>query len=251
MIEILNPDIKDIPRLRALWKEAFSDDNGYFDFFSALCFSPRHTLVLKEKGEILSALYILDCEYKNRKIGYIYAVATDEAHRGRGFASRLLKFSDGYLKAHGYSAAILRPASEKLFDYYKNLGYDTLLKKYRFEAAADGYSDITKISADEYARRRTAFLPLGAVLQPTVQLSLFESYAKFYMGDGFLLAAEERNGALYAAEFLGDCEKAPQIVAALGFEKGIFNTVGSSVPFALLKNFDLEVLPDYFGIALE
>ncbi len=251
MIEILNPDIKDLSRLISLWKEAFSDDSGYFDCFSALCFSPDHALVLKEKGGILSALYILDCEFKGKKLGYIYAVATYKAYRGQGLATRLLEFSDEYMKAHGYSAALLRPASDRLFGFYEKLGYDIILKKDRFEAAADGFSDIAKISAAEYARRRTEFLPLGAVLQPTVQLSLFESYANLYMGDGFLLAAEERNGTLYAAEFLGNREVAPAITAALGFEKGIFNTVGGSVPFALLKNFDLEELPDYFGIAFE
>ncbi len=249
MIEILNPEMKDIPRLRVLWKDAFSDEDSFLDRFFGAVFSPDHTLVLKNDGKIVSALYIIDCEFKGSKLGYIYAVATDKAHRSQGFATRLLEYSDRYMKSHGYSAVILRPASEELFGFYEGLGYNITLSKDRFEVAAEGICEINKISAEEYARIRRELAPDGAVLQSGAALGLLDG--NLYCGKGFLLAAEEKNDLLYAAEFLGDQKIPPAITASLGFRKALFNCVGNSIPFALLKNYNLTEIPNYFGLAIE
>jgi ribosomal protein S18 acetylase RimI-like enzyme len=249
MLEFLNPKLADIPRLRELWKEAFSDEDSFLDRFFGSVFDTDHALVLKEDGKIVSALYIIDCEFKGKKLGYIYSVATDKASRGQGFATKLLEHSDEYMKKCGYSAAILRPASSELFGFYEKLGYDITLRKDRVETVAEGFCEIEKISTEEYAEIRVKLAPDGAVLQISAVLDLMD--ADLYRGEGFLLAAEERTGALYAEEFLGNSEMVAAITAALGFERGYFNCVGNSLPFALLKNYSLTEIPDYFGLAIE
>ena len=249
MIEILNPEITEIPRLRELWKEAFSDEDGFLDLFFEKVFTPDHALVLKNDGKTVSALYIIDCEFSGQKIGYVYAVATDKAERGQGFATHLLEYSDKYMRSCGYSAALLRPANKKLFDFYINLGYDILLKKDQFEVEAEGICEIDKTDRKEFARKRRELAPKGAVLQDGSALALLED--KLDCGEGFLLVAEKRNTLLYAEEFLGDRKKAAAITAALGCRTGIFNSVGNARPFALLKNYNLSEIPTYFGIAVE
>lgn len=115
------------PQLVQLWKSSFGDSkefiNAFFDLFEA----EHHLHTLSLGSVVVSVLYALpftiSCNGKELPVAYIYAVATDEAFRGKGYMSHLMARVHTSLALNGFSAAILLPASTKLRDYYKQMGY--------------------------------------------------------------------------------------------------------------------------------
>ncbi len=252
MMEFTNPKFSDIPTLKILWQEAFCDGAEFSESFFSTAFSPDHAFCIKEGNKILSALYILDCSFEGEPIAYVYAVATAKSHRGQGLASKLMEFSESLLKNRGYKAAVLVPGEKGLFDFYKKLGYNTIIAADRFEAAAkEADFAISKIEKEEFCKLRREFLPEKAVLQEDVSLEYLAAYCSFYKGCDFLLAAYENADTLYAAELLGNRTRAEGIVYLLGCKKGSFKTTGENEPYALMKPFCNITVPKYFGLAFE
>ena len=50
---IENPVLQDVPALRALWKQAFSDTDSFLDSFFSLAFSPERAMVARQEGKIV------------------------------------------------------------------------------------------------------------------------------------------------------------------------------------------------------
>lgn len=251
---INNPSKEQIPSLRALWKEAFGDTDEFLDSFFGTAFSPDRAVCIEENNKILSALYIFDCLFEDKKIAYIYAVATSKQARGRGLCRKLLDYTHKLLKTQGYIGAILVPSDKGLFEMYEKLGYKTCCFTGEFEVLAQGCPvEINEIDKVEFAKLRREFLPEKPVIQEGENLDFLESFAKFYTGKDFLLASFEAEGTLIATEFLGNKEKASSIVCTLGLNKGKFRTQGMSRPFGMYYDFSegTHPTPEYFGLAFD
>ena len=59
-----HPNKEDIPALRALWKQAFSDTDEFLNIFFAYGFAEKRAMVIREEGQILSALYWFDIHWE-------------------------------------------------------------------------------------------------------------------------------------------------------------------------------------------
>jgi predicted acetyltransferase len=103
------PTTAQIPALRALWKEAFADEDVFLDIFFSASFSPERCRCLTVQDQLAAALYWMDCSAGEAKLAYIYAVATAKAYRGRGLCRALLEDTHAVLKRMGYAGAILVP----------------------------------------------------------------------------------------------------------------------------------------------
>lgn len=116
-----------IPQLRELWKKCFPDaDEGYLDFYFSKGFPHFDTFFLEQlPGQVASMLTVIPAQLTGYcgSFAYIYAVGTDPACQGRGFASELMQQVEQYLKQQGCQAAMLFPAEEKLYSFYERLGY--------------------------------------------------------------------------------------------------------------------------------
>lgn len=250
-MEIRFPCDSNIPGLRRLWKQAFGDTDDYLDLFFGTAFSPGRSLCAVEGDTVAAAMYWLDAEWGGKRIAYLYAVATDEAFRGRGLCRRLTEQTHRILKDRGYSGAILVPAEPGLFEMYAKMGYRTCATVTEWEVLAGEAMDLTELTAAEYAARRRAFLPSGAVIQEGETLDLLAGMGKFYAGDGVLLTAIRNGDSLWVPELLGDKAKGPGIVAALGAKTGKFRGPGKDIPFAMYCPFDDTPAPTYLGFALD
>ena len=238
--------------LFSLWKKVFSGEDAFWDAFANESFNSRQCLALFDRERPLSALYFFDCLYGGRRYAYIFALATDPAYRGRGFAGQLLQNSADLLCRQGFSGALLVPAEEKLFDFYRRLGYNTVLYNDRFEAtAANGFSDsFTALSAAEFSASRNAFLPEGGALHTDDLVSLFARYGKFARCGDALFAYHAEDGGIVCDELLGNRERAAELLAFLKVKTGLFKIQGNTLPYALAISFDGKGLPRYFGIDL-
>ena len=247
-----HPTTAQIPQLRSLWKEAFGDSDAFLDIFFQRAFSPRRCCCVTQSDTVVAALYWFDCQWQDKRLAYLYAVATAKAMRGQGLCRTLLKKTHSILQKTGYTGSILSPQSEALFAMYGKFGYRTcsFVQEFTCTAAGDPIP-LTEATPAEYAAARRRLLPHNSVLQEGVTLDFLSTYARLYTGPDLALAAYPNEGELFVCELLGAPQSAPRILAALGFPQGSFLTPGSQKPYTMYRAFtDDDSLPAYFGLAL-
>ncbi|MBQ9079848.1 MAG: GNAT family N-acetyltransferase [Clostridia bacterium] len=248
------PKQDSIPALRALWQESFGDTDTFLDTFYATAYAPKRCRCVYADGKVVAALYWFNCLHEGHRIAYIYAVATAMSHRGRGLCSALMHDTHQHLTDLGYAGAILVPGSDRLFDFYQRLGYNTSSYISAVKAQASDTSLVIRpIGKSEYAKLRRRYLPLGGVIQEDENLNFLETQAALYAGDGFVLAANTAKGELHGVELLGKTDAAGAIVSALGCSVGSFRTAGNERRFAMYIPLGDSTLapPNYFGLAFD
>ncbi len=115
--------IKEKKELQTLWQITFLEDSGVIENFFENVFPFVVTPVIKEKGEIVSSLFLLDCKIGEYKGKCVYCAMTKYAFRGKGYMKKLLDFSYDYCKENGFDFLFLVPAEKSLFDYYEKCGF--------------------------------------------------------------------------------------------------------------------------------
>ena len=234
------PDL--VPALRQLWKEAFGDTDSFLDKFYGIAFDPRRCLCAMADGAVAAMAYWFDCG----QYAYIYAVATAEQHRGKGISHALMAQIHEILTERGYDGCILVPGEESLRKFYATMGYENCGGVHEFDALAGDPLPLRKLEIPEYASLRRKYLPEGGVVQEGVNLDFLASWASFYAGENVLAAAVWEDGKLLVLDLLGDAEKAPGVVAALGAETGWFRSPGDT-PFAMHRPLNQNKPPKYFA----
>ena len=239
-------------QLKQLWQLAFGDGEEAIEAFFRTAYSPDRCLYLTEAGRVTAALYWLDCEYRGRKLAYLYAVATHPDHRGKGLCRTLMEKAHSLLAQRGYAAALLRPADTGLRRMYRNMGYKTATCISEFRCSAGEAIPLREVEPAEYARLRRALLPEDGVLQEGVSIAYLASYARLYAGDRFLLAAVKDGAELLGIELLGSRDAAPGILGALGCQKGSFRCPGCGIPFGMFLPLSPDAEePGYLGLVFD
>ena len=238
----------DIPGLRQLWKLAFGDTDAFLDSFFGTAYSPNRCHLLKVDDQVVAALYWFDCQCEDRKIAYIYAVATHPDFRGQGLCRRLMQESHHILAEQGYDAVMLVPQDAGLRKMYAAMGYRNATSVSEFTCEAGKPIALTEVDTDSYAALRRTFLPAGSVVQEGENLRFLSTYARFYRGEDCLLAVSGSQ----ILELLGSRENAPGIVTALGLKSGNFRTPGQDIPYAMFLGLTAKATaPNYFGFAFD
>ena len=248
-----HPGNMHIPRLVQLLKEAFGEYDGFWELFLDTAFLPDHCRCIIENHQVIAGLYWFDCSCGQDKIAYIYAVVTDPRHRGRGLCRKLMALTHKDLEAEGYAGSLLMPAGGSLRNMYAKMGYRdcTRLTEFTCEAGAS-HVTVHTVSEAEYAALRRRFLPEGGVLQEGDNITYLATYAGLYAGEGFVLAAVHEKEKLFALELLGDREKAPGILKAMGYAEGTFRVPGEELAFAMFYPLrDDAPIPSYLGLAFD
>ena len=237
--------------LKALWQEAFGDEDGFLEHFYTHGFAPDRCRCITLDGQIAAALYWFDCSYQGKPLAYLYGVATAKMHRGKGLCRNLLENTHAHLKYLGYAGAILVPAKDGLFQMYEKMGYAPCASVSEFTCrAGDTPVSLRSVDAEEYGRLRREFIPERGVLQEGDNLAFLETMAQFYAGDDFL-AAVYTGEKCVVPELLGNTDAAPGILAVLHKNEGQFRTPGAEKPFAMYHALSDLPAPEYFGLAFD
>lgn len=247
------PTTDAVPSLKALWKEAFGDDDGFINAFFSLGFSPKRALCAYEEEKLLGALYWFDMDYKGEKIAYIYGVATANSFRGRGIGTAMMKEAEKTLRTDGYEGIALVPAEKKVFHFYEKLGYKTRAYIDELEiTASEKTAAAKKVSASEYFNRRKYYIENDAPTLCGEGFEFLDFLLDFYVGDDFISAIKKDTKVPFAAEFFGDLQKLRDLTKTLGFKKGAARIKGSAIPFAMYLPLKNTISPfDYLGFALD
>lgn len=99
-----------------LYDNAFHDGPFTLKLFD-LCYDYIKTL--RVDCETVAMCFLLPCEIDGKKAKYIYGFTVKEKHRGKGYGKALME----QIKNETKDILILRPANEKLIDYYKQFNF--------------------------------------------------------------------------------------------------------------------------------
>lgn len=121
----------DIADLKTLWHTVFGDEMRYLDGFFRILYRPERCGLLELDGKIASAAYLIPgAEYRGKSFAYLFAVATYEEFRGRGYAGLISKRLCDDAFSAGISGVATLPATPELISYYKrSLGMSEGFKK--------------------------------------------------------------------------------------------------------------------------
>ena len=248
-----HPDPEEILQLLSLWKKVFGEYDGFWELFLETAFLPDHCRCIVENRQVTAGLYWFDCFCQGDKIAYVYAVATDPAHRGKGLCRKLMADVHTVLKGREYDSVMLVPADAGLREMYRKMGYEdcTCISGLAC-TAGETAAEVRNVDAEEYAALRREFLPEGSVLQEGIQLPFLAAQAQLFAGPDFLLAAYLEEDTLHGIELLGNSHAAPGILRALGCRDGTFQIPGSERNFTMIhKLTETAVIPNYFGFSFD
>ena len=203
---------------RALYESAFgSEPRAWNDALFRVAF-PDCLRVILEGEKPVSMLFSIPYPIKTEKgiipARYLYAVATDADHRGRGLAKRLIgeEISKGL-------PLFLRPSSASLFSFYEKAGLSPLSPVLTTDGAAEmgDFEGFELIGVDAYLAMRESFLKSPFALPTGEFLSLGFLLGGAVCRAGEFVAFYERHGrTVYFKEWLGNRDFAPRAAAFLG-----------------------------------
>lgn len=237
--------------LRALWKQAFGDTDDFLDDFFCVVFSEERYNTIEKDGNTAAMLYWFDCTWAGKKVAYIYAVATEKTYRNRGLCRALMEDTHEKLQSLGYAGAVLVPGTQELFGLYEKFGYVPFCNRLTVTVDAGAErADFAVLSTKEYNARRLSLLPAGSIAQDRLALDFLATFCGLYGGDDYLFCGGLEEDTFYFQEFLGSPGRVPNILKALGAEKGVLRIPGDT-PFAMYRSLDgTTELPAYFDIPL-
>ena len=182
----------------ALAHAAFGDDAAFLTRLTDAAADERY-LYIRADGGIAAGCFVFDAALytgtETVRGGYLYALCTAAAYRGRGFAHALL--GAAVRIAGDFLVAV--PASRSLCDFYRRAGFTAALSGCVAVGGSGGSPAPADLQPGTYADAVRAARRHGGLLlrQPLFELSLAESgAAPCVAGDAFCAV---RDGRLFAA----------------------------------------------------
>ena len=199
-ISITHPDVRDIPVLEQLWMDVFGDSpeliEAFFDVFPPMVYG----WIVCDWPEILTSAYLLHGNLMLRDgeitpAAYVYAVATPEVHRGKGYAGLLMRHFANLAKERSL-LLYTHPAEDSLYSWYKK----TML------AAPTGGAEQTLIRRTESAAQLPQLSRLTAEQYGVLRERNLQARQHVVLSDSFLRLQEhflhDNGGGFFAA---GNC----------------------------------------------
>ena len=124
---ICHPEKHDVEQIKTIWMLCFGDDRETIDIYFDRCFSPDGCYISKTGDTVQAVLQMINCtlviDGEQLDARYMYAVCTHTDYQGRGIMTSLIKESLKSEKQSGTKAVLCVPANERLFEFYKRLGF--------------------------------------------------------------------------------------------------------------------------------
>ena len=224
--------------LTALWRQVFGDPEAVVAaFFDAL---PRMGIgaVAEAEGRpvgaayVLDALAVVDAAGRERRCGYLYAVAVDPEHRHQGLGAKLSQEAASLSLSRGTTFICTLPAEPSLYAWYEEiLGLGCALHRKRYTVIARPVWPAERLCPGDYLARREVLLAGVPHLRPAPAVMDFagQFYALFggglYACGGGLCAVYVDDGRVLIRELIAPAgvaaaDVAAALCAALGCQTG-------------------------------
>lgn len=262
----------DVPRLKTLWHQAFGDEEAVIDRFFQNLFRPDSTVVCRDGDDAVAMAHWLPMtvcnDGKGWPVAYIYAVATDEAHRGRGHCRAMLDYFAATLPQQGVRGLVLVPGSASLRELYRRYGFEdyTTVSLATLDAG-QAAGTWEAIEPPEYLMLREDLLSKRSYVSCSVPILSFQrDLATHYCGGFYRLEADgvtgcgcgavdgDGEGVVYELLWSGEAQQGVNLMAAaLGVSRLLVRSPGGDTPFAMVRWLaDAPPAPSpYLGLALD
>lgn len=213
--------------VRALWKSAFGDSDEFIDTFFECFGAGRYAHILLQGRQLISMLFALPCSLHaagvEYRAAYIYAVATDEAFRGRGCMAYLMHRVHTALCEQGCDAALLLPADARLWRYYGKLGYEAC--SMRTVSCVDAVlcdtpdacvEQCTELTDELVSFIRRCSASSAAFLSLSREILLMNLYSCKLSGGGLFICKDA--GAVVSAAYVTIDEGVPLVLASFSVD---------------------------------
>lgn len=129
----------DLPAFSALWEIAFHEGPEASRFVFEQFAQPENVYLAEENGGLLAILSAIPGRVGGAAGSYFFGLATQPSAQGRGIMTKLMDQVCEILRDRGEQFVCLVPASESLFGYYAQRGFETA-----FYRLAGPYSNAPK-----------------------------------------------------------------------------------------------------------
>lgn len=196
----------DVGALRALWREVFGDSEALTGAFFRLLPGMGGGLVAERDGAVagmaflIDGLWLVDSGGRERRCGYLYAVAVSPRYRGAGLGAALSRAAFDLGRERGAEILCTEPAEPGLFDWYACILGVTCALRRRRETIPAAPGPEARHEAEDYGQKREALLANTPHLRPGYNALAFEwflcadSGGGFYALEGGAIAAAYREG---------------------------------------------------------
>lgn len=199
---------EDIYEVSKILIDSFEIDN--IDEILVMIEPFENMFVYELNGKIVSVASAIPFNVRNKKGRYIYAVATDFNHRGKGYAGEVLNYIKEYYR-NCADVLLLRPAEESLFDYYRKNGFNDEIYADIKEIQFSGTEMPERIEFTEYVEERKKYNSFSFSEKVMSYYFNYYDYSAFRGKDYFLLCRASQDCCVLD-EVYGNFEKADMSV---------------------------------------
>lgn len=219
----------DLPVLTRLWQTAFGDPPELIGAFYHRFPPQAAAWVVELNGTVVTAAHLLGGRLHTADgtalpCAYVYAVSTDPAQQGHGYASALMRRFAAEADANGRVLYTL-PAEASLYAWYRSvMGATQTARGERLhikrEPDMQCLPDVEPVSVQEYAELRERVLQGSAHVEPSSALLAFQADLCDLCGGALVriasgCAAVERDGDLLLVKELLGADTLPAVQALL------------------------------------
>ncbi len=117
----------DLPSLKTLWVRVFGDPPALVDDFFRLlpgmgsCFVAEENGCLIAMASVITGFQLRDAGRPPKRCAYLYAVAADDAARGRGIGTAVSRGAAELGRQAGADLLCTLPAEQSLYDWYRDI----------------------------------------------------------------------------------------------------------------------------------
>ncbi len=239
-------------------------------------FAGIENVFLAQDGDaIIASLCAVPVTLQGRKGAYYYGVCTRPDQRGKGVMSALMDFTRQQLAQRGWQFAVLIPASQSLFGFYQQRGFEKAFGLRRFERPIRrnlwAQADFDTVTAKGLEALRRQYAPdsvflnnAGFILVLTDLYTLGgtivsnqDGYGIYFKKDDTLefveLFAEGDRAAEKLMEAARDKTGAERAVVTLGAQQNLFLGEGAPVDYGMIQFFGqpFDVQESYMRLMLD
>lgn len=147
-------DLKEKYKTRTLYEENFDDGKDYFiDYYYDKIIKRNEIIAILDGDIVVSMIHLNPYNYqifdKINTVHYLVAIATKVGYRNKGYMSELFNAALFYLNDLHEPFCYLLPEDQKLEEYYKKFGFESICK-FTVDKFSKQKYDIYPVNDQEY-----------------------------------------------------------------------------------------------------